>query len=284
MAETTSLMTIGEFSRLTRLSVRMLRHYDAHGVLVPADVDPWTGYRRYATRQLADAVDLRNLRDVGLGVSAISALLAARGTPAWTSALEIQRGALTDELRAAQGRLTLINRLLDPGETAMTITIDRRTVPAMTVVALRGTVPTYSDEEVLWARMMPALRQQGITPTGPCGVIEHDDEYTARDVDLQIFLPVAAGTSATAPLEVLELPERECVVAHVVGPYDQLAHAHDLIAERMAADGLALPGGEGEVGYDAAAQAATKAFNVYLTTPDQAAPDELVTDVYQPVR
>ncbi|MGO1317175.1 MAG: MerR family transcriptional regulator, partial [Cellulomonadaceae bacterium] len=79
MAETTNLMTIGRFSSLSRLSVRMLRHYDSHGVLVPADIDPSSGYRRYAPHQLADAADIRNLRDVGFGVSAIAILLAARG-------------------------------------------------------------------------------------------------------------------------------------------------------------------------------------------------------------
>ncbi|MBD4385538.1 MerR family DNA-binding transcriptional regulator, partial [Xanthomonas citri pv. citri] len=69
MVTHTDLMTIGEFSSLSRLSVRMLRHYDAHGVLVPEHVDAHSGYRRYAPAQLRDAADIRNLRDVGLGVS-----------------------------------------------------------------------------------------------------------------------------------------------------------------------------------------------------------------------
>lgn len=83
MAETTNLMTIGQFSALTRISVRMLRHYDAHGVLVPAQVNDWSGHRLYAPSQLRDASDIRNLRDVGFGVSAIAAVLASRSTPEW---------------------------------------------------------------------------------------------------------------------------------------------------------------------------------------------------------
>ncbi|MDR6865660.1 DNA-binding transcriptional MerR regulator [Microbacterium resistens] len=274
MAETTNLMTIGRFSSLSRLSVRMLRHYDAHGVLVPVDSDPWTGYRRYAPSQLADAADIRNLRDVGFGVSAIGALLAARGTPAWSTALHLQSTSLAEELRAAQGRLSLINRLLDQGEPRMSITIDRTTVPAMTVVALRGTVPTYSDEDQLWDRMLPALIAQGITQAGPCGVIEHDDQYTDQDVDLSIFAPVAAGTRVEAPLEILELPERDCLVAQVRGPYSQISEAHDLINDRLAAEGLAVRD-DGTI--------ASKAFNRYLTTPDQVGEDDLITDVYEPL-
>lgn len=274
MAETTNLLTIGEFSSLSRLSVRMLRHYDAHGVLVPADVDPWTGYRKYAPAQLRDAADIRNLRDIGFGVSAISALLAARGSQAWASALELQRQTLTDELGAAKARLTLINHMLDEGATTMSITIDRKTVPAMTVASLRGTVPTYSDEGQLWQQFMPELAKQGIRPIGPCGVIEHDGEYTEQDVDLAIFMPVAPGTTAQAPIEILELPERDCVVAHVVGPYDQITAAHDLINQRMLADGLTTRGDDAT---------ASKAFNLYLATPDQVAPEELVTEVHMPV-
>lgn len=270
---TTTLMTIGEFSSLSRLSVRMLRHYDAHGVLVPAEVDPWTGYRRYAPQQLRDAADIRNLRDVGFGVSAISALLAARGTPAWSAALDLQRSALVEESRVAQARLALITRLIQ-GEPSMSISIERRTVPAMTVVALRGIIPAYTDEHLLWARLMPELGRQGIAPQGPCGVIEHDDAYTEQDVDEEVFLPVAPGTTAQPPLAVHDLPERECVVARVIGHYDQITEAHDLIAERLTADGL-VPLHDGTI--------ASHAFNLYLTTPDEVAPADLVTEVCLPV-
>ncbi|WP_147681614.1 MerR family transcriptional regulator [Actinomyces ruminicola] len=273
MAETTSLMTIGEFSSLTRLSVRMLRHYDAHGVLVPADVDPWTGYRRYAPHQLRDAVDIRNLRDVGFGVSAISALLAARGTPAWSAALELQRETVIEETRAAQARLALISHLIE-GETSMSITVERRTIAAMTIVSLRDVIPTYSDEHLLWVRMMPEITRQGIKPIGPCGVIEHDAEYTEHDVDEEIFLPVASGTTAGAPLQVHDLPARDCLVAHVVGPYDQITEAHDRLATRIAAEGLTPPADDSLAG---------KSFNIYLTTPDAVPADQLVTEVCLPL-
>lgn len=274
MTETTNLMTIGRFSSLTRLSVRMLRHYDSHGVLVPADIDRWTGYRRYASHQLADAADIRNLRDIGFGVSAIGILLAARGTPAWTHALQSQRESLVDELSAAQGRVSLITRLLDQGEQNMSIALSRTVVPAMTLVALRGTVPTYSDEPLLWDRMLPALTSQAIVPIGPCGVIEHDDEFTERDVDLSIFFPVTPGTTVAAPLEILELPQRDCIVARVTGLYDQISEAHDLINARIAAENLTLRN-DGTL--------ASKAFNHYLSTPDEVSADELVTEVFEPL-
>lgn len=274
MTETTTLMTIGEFSSLSRLSVRMLRHYDSHGVLVPTTVDHRTGYRRYSPEQLGTAASIRNLRDVGFGVSAIAALLAARGTPAWTSALDLQRRELVGELDAARSRLSLITRLLTEGESTMSITVDRTTVPAILAVALRGTVPTYADEGLLWQRLMPALAEQGVAPIGPCGVIEHDEEFTEQDVDLEIFAPVAPGTVVAEPLHLIELPARDCLVATVHGPYDRISAAHDLINKRIVAEQLS-PAGGGAL--------ASKAFNRYLTTPDQVGPEELITEVCQPL-
>lgn len=273
MAETTNLMSIGQFSSLSRLSVRMLRHYDTHGVLVPDEVDPWTGRRRYATTQLADAATIRNLRDVGFGVSALAPLLAARNTPAWPNALRLQRLSLAEDLRAAQGRLTLIDRLLDQGEQAVPITISRSTIPDMRIVTLRGTVPTYADEGLLWDRMMPILQSRSIVPTGRCGVIEHDDEYTERDVDLSIFCPVAPSTEVDAPLEVVDLPARDCLVALVHGPYDRIGEAHDLLNSVVVAEKLS---------FSADTSLAGRSFNRYLAMAD-GDPDQAITEVHQPL-
>ncbi|RXL77066.1 MerR family transcriptional regulator, partial [Citrobacter sp. AAK_AS5] len=74
-------LKIGAFSTLSRLSVRMLRYYDSHGVLSPASIDQWTGYRYYEASQLPDAVLVRQWRDVGFSVSAIAALLPLRNDP-----------------------------------------------------------------------------------------------------------------------------------------------------------------------------------------------------------
>ena len=60
------LLPIGRFARLAGLTVGALRHYDEEGVLVPADVDPATGYRRYRRDQLAEARAVAALRDLEL--------------------------------------------------------------------------------------------------------------------------------------------------------------------------------------------------------------------------
>lgn len=70
------MFKIGEFSKLSRISIRMLRHYDEIGLLVPEETDPWTGYRRYAAAQLMTANRITALRGLGFSLAETAALLA----------------------------------------------------------------------------------------------------------------------------------------------------------------------------------------------------------------
>ncbi len=278
MTDTANLLSIGDFSSRSRLSVRMLRHYDEHGVLTPAQVDPITGYRRYERAQLATAVQIRRLRDVGFTVSAIAAVLAARGTPAYDAALRLQRDALADELHAARDRLALLDQLLDQeGHTMSSITVTRQHFPARTVVTLRGTVPTYSDEGQLWARFGPEIAAQRLIPQGPGGCIEHDPDFKDSDVDVSVWLPVAAGSTASAPLEVLDLPAQDVAMARVEGPYTLIPEAHARIEEMVREQGLTVA--------DRGTQAPAhhKVFNRYLNDPRQVPAEALLTEVCVPL-
>ena len=69
------MLKIGLFSKLSRVSVRMLRHYDEVGLLAPSEVDPMTGYRYYSERQLITAGRIAALRALGFGLSETRELL-----------------------------------------------------------------------------------------------------------------------------------------------------------------------------------------------------------------
>lgn len=278
MTDTAKPMSIGQFSSRSRLSVRMLRHYGEHGILVPAEVDPVSGYRRYVEEQLVEAAHVRRLRDVGFTVSAISVLLAARGTESYRQALVLQRSALGDELRAAKERLALIDQLLDQeGSTMSSITVTRKTVPARTVVTLRGIVPAYDQEGRLWERMGPELGRQQIAPTGPAGVFEHDAEYRESDPTLSIWLPVPPGTRVEAPLEAHNLPEQEVVMASVRGPYSLISEAHSRIEEFVRAEGLTTVERSGDDPLE------RLDFNRYLNDCTVVPAEELLTEVCVPL-
>ncbi len=75
----TTLLNIGQFSRMTHLSVKALRHYHDVGILEPAAIDPYSGYRSYEVGQVTSAQVIRRLRDLGMPLDSIRAVLTAPG-------------------------------------------------------------------------------------------------------------------------------------------------------------------------------------------------------------
>ena len=59
------MLKIGEFSRLSHLTVKALRFYEKEGILLPASTDKWTGYRLYETAQLEAAASVKAYRQLG---------------------------------------------------------------------------------------------------------------------------------------------------------------------------------------------------------------------------
>ena len=274
MAETeahTEALKIGAFSTLCRLSVRMLRYYDAHGVLSPALTDQFTGYRYYDPAQVPEALFIRQLRDVGFSVSAIAALLPLRADPeALGRALAVQRDQLLADAPEARRRVAELDHLVSALQEETMTTITTTTVPAVRVASLRTVIPNYPAEGLAWQKIMTEVGRQGLRPTAdPCGATFHDDGYQEGDVDLSVWVPIPARTDAAAPLEVEVMPEQKVVLATVHGPYENIGPACDALAEHIAKNGLEPNG---------------KMFNRYLVGPGRTQnPEEYVTEVCIPI-
>ncbi|PIE32055.1 MAG: MerR family transcriptional regulator [Ilumatobacter coccineus] len=265
-----SLFSIGPFSRATSISVRMLRYYDENQVLTPAFTDPSTGYRYYSLSQLRDAARIRTLRDLGLGVSALAALVKA--TPdELAAALAHHRHQLADDAHAATERLQRLDNLLAiQEELPMTLDIQHTTHPAQTVITLRRVIDTYADEGDLWNEMMAALGPDAFSAfCGPGMAIFHDPDYKESDVDVEIAMPVSRPLEVNAPLECVTHPEREVVVATLNGSYDQMPEVVQAAAQWATTNGFTLAG---------------SMHNRYVVSPAQTQdPSAWVTEVCLPV-
>lgn len=276
---TPRLLTIGEFSRLSRLSVRMLRHYDEHDVLVPALVDPSNGYRLYAADQLRDAGRITALRDVGLPVAAIAAILPAYDDAgALAGALRAQRIVLVREANAAAERIGGVDHLLQrlQEDPLSTPSITLTTVPAHTIAFLRDTIPTYHDEGALWERFMAWFPTSGAVyaPTLRCGAMFHDAEYRDADPDVEVWMDVAAPFEA-GPVDgpgtagCRTVPEQQTLKGMLRGDYAGVGDVYEQIGREVAARGLRMAG---------------PSFNVYIVGPGQSTdPAQWVTEVHAPV-
>ncbi|WP_233404681.1 MerR family transcriptional regulator [Actinotalea solisilvae] len=266
------LLTIGEFSRLSQLSIRMLRYYDDHDVLHPTRVDPWTGFRSYAPDLLRLAHWVRVLRDAGVGVAEMGGVMPHVDDPsALRAVLERQRIRLVDDAAGIHARIREVDHLITQLEVTMSIPVTTTTLPARTVASVRGTIPTYADEGLLWQRLMAGLGRAGVAPAPDARSVAvfHDDEYVEHDADVEVQLDVAGPFDAVDGVRCVEVPQTSVAVATLHGSYDGMGAATEALGRYTGEQGLRLAG---------------PMFNVYRVGPmDAPDPADWVTEVCLPV-
>ena len=161
------MLQIGEFSRLSRISVRMLRHYDQVGLLKPAEQDAQTGYRRYAVSQLAEANRITVLRDLGFPIREIGRLAHADDGEL-ARALDDRARELEEGIGREQRRLADLRRFrqeVEAGGAAVSCEVTLVSVPPYQVVALRMELADYDEERRAWERLGALLGVKGTAPT-----------------------------------------------------------------------------------------------------------------------
>lgn len=146
------LLKIGEFARLGSVSPRTLRHYEDVGLLIPARVDPLTGYRAYDPEQLARLNRIVALKDLGLSLAQVAGLLDGVTAEQLYGMLALRRMQLQDEIddqRAQLARVEARLHLIEREGTVTTQDIVRKHVPATQVVAIGGPVNQIVNEELI---------------------------------------------------------------------------------------------------------------------------------------
>jgi len=140
-------MGIGSVARASGLTVSALRFYDTAGVLVPAEVEPQSGYRRYTRAQVGDARLVAELRRTAMPLAGITAVLAHRHDPvAAGTLLDEHLRRLTDGLADARRALSRAHLLVRPLERAMSMTVLPVAELAAAIEAVRHAVS--SDPEL----------------------------------------------------------------------------------------------------------------------------------------
>jgi DNA-binding transcriptional MerR regulator len=131
-------LAIGDFAKMTHLSIKALRHYHDVGLLEPAEVDPVTGYRFYHPGQLATAQVIRRLRDLGMPLEEIRAVLRATDVPARNEVIAAHLRRMESQLSQAQSIVDSLRSLLH--RPPPPVTVEYRSVGPVRALAIAGTV------------------------------------------------------------------------------------------------------------------------------------------------
>ncbi|MFJ8868356.1 MerR family transcriptional regulator [Streptomyces sp. NPDC102473] len=199
------MFTIGDFARHGRVSIRMLRHYDAIGLLRPARVDPATGYRYYSAAQLARLNRVIALKDLGLTLQQVQQILDEKVTTEELRAmLRLRRAELEVAMAAAAARLVQVEARLRSIESEghmPTNDVVFKSIPAIRVAELTATAASFDPEDIgpvigpLYDELFRCLDTAGVTPAGP-GVAYYED---APEGDGRIS--IHAAVQVAAPLQ-----------------------------------------------------------------------------------
>lgn len=209
------MFTIGDFARHGRVSVRMLRHYDATGLLRPAHVDPATGYRHYTAAQLARLNRVIALKDLGFTLQQVRDIVEEKvTTEELRGMLRLRRAELESAVVAAGARLAQVEARLRAIESEGQMPendVVLKSVPAVRVAELTATAASFEPEDIgpvigpLYDELFQRLEAAGISPTGP-GVASYEDAPEGEG-----RITVHAAVQVSAPLQegalrILDLP------------------------------------------------------------------------------
>lgn len=270
------MLKIGDFSRLSKISIRMLRYYDDLNLLKPDTVDSFTGYRYYSEQQLVRAGRIQALRQMGFGVAMVGQILEQYADAQQLERfLHVRKQEMLEQEQALLQRLrtidSTIERLRKDGS-IMGYEVNLKTVPERYVASVRMTLPSYADEGMLWRILCAepdALHLQDANPPYTM-VLYHDGEYKERDVDAEAQKAVIGTYTDTEHVRFKTAPAVQFASAVFQGGYEQIGAVNAAVAQWIADNGYEMDG---------------LSFNLYHVTPkDTADPDAYVTEVCYPVK
>lgn len=231
------MFQIGEFSKITQVSIRMLRYYDQNNLLHPAYVDAESGYRLYTADQIDRLQKIVRYRDFGFGVKEIAELLKCKSADELSEMMHKQIEKTQEEIELARKRLIDLKSFLQDTEDKKEtpgISIVLRSIPESHCLTLRRRARDYYCEADMWQEFMPFAR--GLE-NNPCFTLYHDLDYREEDVDIEVcveapdlfVLPSEAPVNGALSLRTI--PGIVNAASFIVyGPYSNIAGAYKQFA------------------------------------------------------
>ena len=230
------MFRIGEFSKLVRVSPRMLRHYEKCGLFYPAEIDKFTGYRQYSAGQIPLVQNIVTLRDLGFSIDEIEEILPNLTDFAYmdkmlrTKALSVKAAIECEQAKLE--RLLGMSDTMRKERNILVYEVEFKKIPAVKVISLRGIIPQYNQEGILWGKLGRHIGENRIECLSGGYSTYFDAEYKESDPDVEIAIEVSnLGESCGEFIfkEYEEIPLAATVL--FTGPFDG---GYDAACEKLA--------------------------------------------------
>ena len=269
------MLKIGLFSKLSRVSIRMLRYYDEIGLLHPAYTDPESDYRYYREDQLPQIGWITALRDMGFSLADVCRIMAVgRDAEALAPFFSRRRRELEQEAeKTARQRMLLDTAEKRLGkEDFMQYNVTIKTIPARYAACVHTVIPRYEEEGTVWKTLCEETDEMHLIPDDPCycAVTFLDGEYKERDVEVEAWKTVRGSYPDTEHVKFRTLPAVTVASCTFRGSYEKITEVYAAIVAWIADNGYACDG---------------PMFNIYHVSPHETQnPEEFVTEACYPVR
>jgi len=281
------MIKIGDFSKLAHVSVKTLHHYDDLGLLKPAHVDRYTGYRYYQLDQLAQLNRILALKELGFSLEQVTQLLNENlGLEEMRGMLRLKQMELARTVAEEQTRLESVERRLRqlaqegyPPQHEIAI----KEVPAQTALSAR--VVAANEDAILPARnslqtlLLNHLERARLKPATPWFALVDNQPYNESDLEVELAIGVQlhsqqrAGDWGHGPVQLLDLPAVSSMASVIhIGESDTLANTYAHLYGWTQAHGFQMAGPYREIylpesGINPSPDPHTKAGFVELQAP-----------------
>jgi DNA-binding transcriptional MerR regulator/effector-binding domain-containing protein len=235
------MLPIGDFAKMTHLTVKALRHYHDVGLLEPAEIDPVTGYRRYAASQVTTAQAIRRFRDLGMPIAEVREVLDAGDLVARNRAILTHLDRMQEQLERTQITVASLQALL-VAELDPRARVEVRRI-ALTRVLLTRAAVAFEDcsqwLEPALAGLHAAAEMADLVVAGADGALYPDEFFESGIGEVTAFVPVARDAA-----DVVHLPATTVAVLVHDGPFADLDQAYGALGTVVAERGI---GGRGPI-------------------------------------
>lgn len=265
-------ISIGIFSKITRLSRKALRIYDAKE-LITAEKDNFTGYRYYKLEQIQIGIKIKLLVSMGFGLNEINEILQA-AEDLDESFLDNVFSAKLSDIQDEIVRLKQLEEIIK-NNNPMDLIYMRCSTPEIkhvtkTRVFAKREKGTYGITiGKMIGQLTNEINKNKAQISGPIMTIYHDDDYKEEDADIEVLIPVTGRIAIESDYEIKYLEEVDVASVIHTGPYEEIGNAHARCIEYVVEQGFETIG---------------KTRELYLNDPNMVSKNELLTEIQIPVK
>ncbi|WP_226545325.1 MerR family transcriptional regulator [Bacillus thuringiensis] len=269
------MFKIGDFSKLSSISIRMLRHYDKVELLQPVKVDEQSGYRYYSAAQLKKVNRIQMLKGMGFNIASIKEIVESDNIDGIKEQFLNRSAQIKEDMNNLQKQLRLLEasiKTMREDVVEMNYHVSIKEIPERNVASVRKIIPSYNREGDLWDILMQEIQMKNSSIAHPNYSIAvfHDREYKENDVDVEIQLSILGKHENTKDVTFKKIESTNVASITVNGSYEQMTAVNEAAAKWIETEGYEL---------------ADPMFNIYHVSPAmESDPNKWVTEVCYPVK